>query len=136
MFTITEMDHIVLTVQDIDKVVGFYTDVLGLKPERLDEFRQGKVPFPSVRINADTIIDLFPVDAGSGQAADPVAKDLDHFCMVIEPTDMQEVIGHLQRHGVGIEQGPVSRWGARGNATSIYFLDPEQHRIEIRYYDN
>ena len=74
MFTITEMDHIVLTVQDMDKVMGFYTDVLGLKPERLDAFRQGKVPFPSVRINADTIIDLFPVDAGSGQASDTASK--------------------------------------------------------------
>ncbi|MGQ4808820.1 Virulence protein [Candidatus Entotheonellaceae bacterium PAL068K] len=135
MFTITEMDHIVLNVQDTDKILDFYTRVLGLKPERVEAFRQGQVPFPSVRLNADTIIDLFPTATGSGAASEVRSKDLNHFCMVIEKTDMQQVIAHLEGHGVRIEQGPVTRWGARGNATSIYFYDPEQHQIELRYYD-
>ena len=50
------MDHIVLNVEDMNTILDFYTNVLGLEPERLDEFRQGKVGFPSVRINADTVI--------------------------------------------------------------------------------
>ena len=136
MLTVREMDHIVINVQDMDRVLDFYTNTLGLKAERLEEFRQGKVPFPSVRINADTLIDLFPVTAPASAGQKSALASLNHFCLVIEPTDMQQVIDHLHKHGVTIEQGPVQRWGAHGNATSIYFCDPEQRQIEIRYYDN
>ena len=47
---VTELDHIVLNVGDIQRSLKFYTDVLGLQAERLDEFKAGKVGFPSVRI--------------------------------------------------------------------------------------
>ena len=67
---VTELDHIVLNVGDIDRSLKFYIEVLGLQPERLDEFKAGKVGFPSVRINADTIIDLFPI-RGAGDAEQP-----------------------------------------------------------------
>jgi catechol 2,3-dioxygenase-like lactoylglutathione lyase family enzyme len=135
MFTVREMDHIVLNVRDMDRVLDFYTNVLGLETERLEEFRQGKVPFPSVRINADTVIDLFPAAATATEGQKTSLASLNHFCLVIEKTDMQRVIEHLQQHGVAIEQGPVPRWGSRGNGTSIYFNDPEDRQIEIRYYD-
>lgn len=135
MFTVREMDHIVLNVRDMDRVLDFYTNVLGLETDRLEEFRQGKVPFPSVRINAGTVIDLFPAAAGVTEGQKTALASLNHFCLVIEKTDMQRVIEHLQRHGVTIEQGPVQRWGSRGNGTSIYFNDPENRQIEIRYYD-
>ena len=54
------MDHIVLNVEDTEKMMAFYCDVLEMKPERLREYREGEAPFPSVRLNSDTIIDLFP----------------------------------------------------------------------------
>ena len=111
MFRITAMDHIVLNVRDMDRVLDFYQKVLGLPAERLAEFRRGEVPFPSVRVSADTVIDLFPVDG----------------------TDVS-VMAHLKAHGVEIEEGPVTRWGAHGNGTSIYFCDPESRRIEVRCY--
>jgi len=57
------LDHIVLNVYDMDKVLDFYVNTLGLKPVRLSEYQQGKAPFPSVRVNEQTIIDLFPIDA-------------------------------------------------------------------------
>jgi catechol 2,3-dioxygenase-like lactoylglutathione lyase family enzyme len=57
-------DHIVLNVADIDRSLNFYTEVLGLPGERVDEFKAGKVRFPSVRINAATIIDLFRAKKG------------------------------------------------------------------------
>ena len=67
---VTELDHIVLNVGDINRSLKFYTEDLGLQPERLEEFKSGKVGFPSVRINDDTIIDLFPSkDAGTRSAA-------------------------------------------------------------------
>ena len=62
---ITEMDHIVLNVSDIERSLTFYTEVLGLKGERVEEFKSGKVGFPSVRINDGTIIDLFPTKSAA-----------------------------------------------------------------------
>ncbi len=135
MLTVTAMDHIVLNVRDMDTILGFYTDVLGLAGERIEEFRQGKVSFPSVRISSDTLIDLFPIPEDTASGAGTSPENLNHFCMVIPPTDMQEVINHLEAHGVTIDEGPVPRWGAHGNGTSIYFDDPEGNRIEIRYYE-
>ena len=57
---ISELDHIVLNVSDIDRALDFYMRVLGLSGERVEEFKAGTVGFPSVRINPRTIIDLFP----------------------------------------------------------------------------
>ena len=136
MLTIAAMDHIVLNVHDMDTMLDFYMKVLGLGGERIEAFRQGQVPFPSVRISPDTLIDLFPVNASSEEVAVAQAEKLNHFCMVIEPTDMHHVIAHLEAHGIVVDEGPVSRWGAHGNGTSIYFNDPEKNRIEIRYYDS
>ena len=132
MFRMTAMDHIVLNVRDMDGVLDFYQHVLGLPAERLAEFRRGEVPFPSVRISADTVIDLFPV--AESDDATPERSDLNHFCLVLNEDDMPRLMAHLTAHGVVIEEGPVTRWGAHGNGTSIYFLDPEARRIEVRYY--
>jgi len=133
---ITELDHIVLNVGDIDRALSFYTGVLGLHPERLDEFRAGKVGFPSVRINDDTIIDLFPTPA-SGAVQKSSGKsngNLNHFCMVVGKEDFAGIVDYLNANGVTIREGPVGRWGARGRATSVYFLDPDGNEIEIRCY--
>ena len=64
---VTELDHIVLNVSNIERSLKFYIDVLGLQAERLDEFKTGKVGFPSVRINGDTIIDLFPAQVAENR---------------------------------------------------------------------
>ena len=132
MFRVTAMDHIVLNVRDMDRVLEFYQTVLRLQTERLAEFRRGEVPFPSVRINEDTVIDLFPV--AQSDADMPLRSDLNHFCLVLSAADMQPMMEHLEAHGVRIEEGPVTRWGAHGNGTSIYFSDPESRVIEVRCY--
>lgn len=133
---VTELDHIVLNVSEIDRSLAFYTDVLGLKPERWEEFKAGKVGFPSVRINQETIIDLFPIQAGG--AAHPKGekenRNLNHFCMVIGRDDFSGVIDYLKDKNVAVHEGPISRWGARGQATSVYFLDPDGNEIELRCY--
>ena len=98
MINVIAMDHIVLNVHDMDKMLDFYINVLGLEGERIDAFGEGKVPFPSVRISADTLIDLFPMPE-QRDAQGPVEKRLNHFCMVIEPAEMPEVIAHLETHG-------------------------------------
>lgn len=132
---ITELDHIVLNVDDIERSLKFYIETLGLQGERVSEFREGKVGFPSVRINAGTIIDLFP--RKEPVAIPPGEKNngnLNHFCMVVETGDFAGALEHLKARGVTIREGPVSRWGARGRATSVYFLDPDGNEIEIRCY--
>ena len=127
--TVTELDHIVLNVKDIDRSLEFYANVLGLKIERLEEFRAGKIGFPSVRINGDTIIDLFPAKEAVNRPG-----NLNHFCVVVEKNDFEGIVEYLNGHGVKILNGPISRWGARGRATSVYFHDPDQNEIEIRCY--
>ena len=127
---IVEMDHIVLNVGDIERSIAFYTEMLGLKAERLDEFRAGKVGFPSVRINEHTLIDLMQTDSPS----DSPVKNLNHFCLVSEETELGALAADLKAAGVKVIQEPVSRWGARGQATSIYIQDPDENEIEIRCY--
>jgi len=135
MMNVIAMDHIVLNVHDMDTMLDFYINVLGLQGERIEAFGEGRVPFPSVRISADTLIDLFPMPAQSvAPAPGAGVKRLNHFCMVIEPAEMPAVVAHLEAHGVTVDEGPATRWGAHGNATSIYFNDPEGNRIEIRHY--
>ncbi|MBM4297109.1 MAG: VOC family virulence protein [Deltaproteobacteria bacterium] len=132
---ITELDHIVLNVGDIDRSLKFYTEVLELKGERVDEFRAGKVSFPSVRINERTIIDLFPRKDGAAKStADKVNANLNHFCLVVGAEDFAGIVDYLAQHRVTVREGPVSRWGARGRATSVYFPDPDGNEVEIRCY--
>ena len=78
------MDHIVLNVEDDEKMMAFYSQVLMFPTERLDEYRAGKVPFPSVRLNADTIIDLFPKEMWRQKARLGEGHDnLNHFCIAL-----------------------------------------------------
>ena len=129
---ITEMDHIVLRVKNVDVSLEFYTETLGLKAERVDEWKRGDVRFPSARLNDDTIIDFF----GSDQR--PISKDgvrnQDHFCMVIEPTDMNGLKSNFEAIGVEIQAGPGKRWGSHGDGISLYVYDPDDNVVELRHY--
>ena len=128
---ITALDHIVLNVGDVERSLAFYTGVLGLEGERLAEFRRGEVGFPSVRINADTLIDLSPTQAAVTAGT---MGNLNHFCLVAEDADLSSLVDSLRDADVPIVTEPVSRWGARGRATSIYVLDPDGNEVEIRCY--
>ncbi|MEU9739836.1 VOC family protein [Micromonospora chersina] len=120
---VTGFDHLVLAVTDIERSLSFYCDTLGLAPVRVDRWRAGEVPFPSVRVNADTIIDLV--------RGEPDGSNVDHFCLVVEPLDWAEVV----ESGVfTVLTGPVPRFGARGTATSIYVRDPDGNTVELRWY--
>jgi catechol 2,3-dioxygenase-like lactoylglutathione lyase family enzyme len=129
---ITELDHIVLRVRDVERSLRFYTDVLGLQPERVERWRAGEIRFPSVRLNVDTIIDLFASDQ------EPIGKDgprnQDHFCMVIEPTDMDALKSKFENIGVEIQTGPGKRWGSHGDGISLYIYDPDNNVVELRHY--
>jgi len=128
---ITAMDHIVLNVSDVERSLAFYSDVLGLKPERVEEFRAGKITFPSVRISETCLIDLVKAAQADAEAVRP---NLAHYCLVAEDVDLGELADSLAAQGVTITTRPAARWGARGMATSIYILDPDGNEIEIRRY--
>jgi catechol 2,3-dioxygenase-like lactoylglutathione lyase family enzyme len=130
------MDHIVLNVEDNEKMVAFYSKVLMFTTERLEEYHKGEVPFPSVRLNSDTIVDLFPREmwrksAKTGQGH----ENLNHLCVALSKEAWGDLQERLQAEGVEIEDGPVPRWGAHGTGISIYFRDPEGNLIEARYYE-
>ena len=129
---ITEMDHIVLRVKDVEESLRFYTDVLGLKAERVELWREGEVRFPSARLNDDTIIDFF---ASEQQRINrDGARNQDHFCMVIEQTDMDDLKAKFEAIGVDIQAGPGKRWGSHGDGISLYVYDPDNNVVELRHY--
>jgi len=116
-------DHLVLNVADVERSLGFYCGLLGLPAERVEQWRAGEVPFPSVRVTPDTIIDL--VQRPRGEA------NVDHICLVVEPLNWHDVIAS----GVfTVLEGPVERYGARGEAISVYVQDPDRNTVELRWY--
>jgi catechol 2,3-dioxygenase-like lactoylglutathione lyase family enzyme len=130
------MDHIVLNVEDEESMVAFYSKILMFPAERLDEYRSGTVPFPSVRLNADTIIDLFPKKMWEQSARTGAGREnLNHFCIALSKSAWQGLVDRLEANAIPIEEGPVPRWGAHGTGTSVYFRDPEGNLIEARYYE-
>jgi catechol 2,3-dioxygenase-like lactoylglutathione lyase family enzyme len=133
MIHVRALDHIVLNVADVDRALRFYADGLGLVPERLEEYRRGECPFPSVRVSADTIVDLFPPAMRKDAPASGERANLDHFCLVVEE-QLDTVQEHLAALGVAIENGPVRVFGARGTGTSVYVLDPDGTLVELRSY--
>ena len=118
-----ELDHIVLRCADVERTLAWYTGMLGLAPVRVDEWRRDEAPFPSVRINDGTIIDLIAGETTDGR--------LDHFCVVIEQTDLDAV---AQSGQFEVVDGPGTRYGARGNGTSLYVRDPDGALVELRHY--
>ena len=121
--TVTELDHVVLRCRDIETTLAWYQDNLGLAPVRVEEWRAGEVLFPSLRVNARTIIDLLPGDSADGR--------LDHICLVVAPVDLDALAtsGRFE-----VIDGPAPRYGARGDGTSLYVRDPDGLTVELRCY--
>jgi cytokinin dehydrogenase len=127
---ISGLDHIVLNVADVERSLEFYEGCLGLPAERVAQWRRGALPFPSVRINEATIIDLVRTERGE---AGPTTN-LNHFCLVTDAADLNPVVERLSKAGIRIETGPAIRSGARGDGLSVYLRDPDQNLIEVRTY--
>lgn len=130
MLRIREIDHLVLRVQDVDAMIRFYGEVLGCPVHRIDE----KLRLVQLRAGRG-LIDLIPVDSELGRAGGAApgrqARNLDHFCLRVDPWDAADIRAHLQAHGV--VPGPVAlRFGAEGQGPSMYVTDPEGNTVELK----
>jgi catechol 2,3-dioxygenase-like lactoylglutathione lyase family enzyme len=117
---VATLDHIVLVVDDVERTLDWYGRHAGLAAERVDEWRRGEVPFPSLRVDAGTIIDVIPGREGDGRG------HLDHICLVVD--DPAAAAEGLEI----VDQGP--RFGARGVGESLYVRDPDGLLVELRTY--
>ena len=117
------MDHVVLTVADVERSLAWYCDELGLTGERVDEWRRGEVLFPSVRIDESTIIDLLH--------GERTGNNVDHVCLVIEPTDLDALAAS---GAFDVVAGPSRLFGAHGEGDGLYVRDPDGNVVELRHY--
>lgn len=130
MFQILGLDHVVLRVHDLARMVHFYCDVLGCRVEKeradlgLAQLRAGQ-----------SMIDLVAVDGelgrrgGAGPAAE--GRNMDHLCLRVEPFDAGGIAAHLIRHGV-VPGETKMRYGAEGEGPSMYITDPEGNTVELK----
>ncbi len=130
MIGIQGLDHLVLRVVDLDRMLRFYCDALGCTVER----RQESLGLIQLRAGS-ALIDLVPIDgrlgAAGGAAPGREGRNLDHFCLRVNPFDAQAIRGHLEARGVSV--GPVvSRYGAEGQGPSVYVTDPEGNVVELK----
>jgi catechol 2,3-dioxygenase-like lactoylglutathione lyase family enzyme len=131
------LDHIVLNVRDVQSAVDFYGRILGLKIERLEKFQHGVVPYPSVRINDETLIDLFPPNMRRGESGEGASGDkinLHHFCLTFSEPQWKELVERLHENQVEITRYADDNWGAQGIGVSVYFNDSDGNEVEARYY--
>jgi catechol 2,3-dioxygenase-like lactoylglutathione lyase family enzyme len=124
---IDRIDHLVLTVKDVEKTIGFYTRVLGMEPISFGQGRHA-LAFGQQKINVHSADAPFEPHAKHPM---PGSADL---CLITS-TPIAEVVSHLVRVGVAIEEGPVIRTGALGKISSVYFRDPDENLIEVSKYE-
>jgi catechol 2,3-dioxygenase-like lactoylglutathione lyase family enzyme len=123
---IDRLDHLVLTVADIDATVEFYTRVLGMRAVTFGAGRSA-LSFGRSKINLHRAGHEF-----EPKARHPTPGSADLCLITADPLD--QVIAELAAQGVPVEVGPVDRAGATGTIRSVYFRDPDQNLIEVSNY--
>jgi glyoxylase I family protein len=142
---IVSLDHVVLWVEDPLRSVAFYEGVVGLAGVRVDEFRAGKAPFPSVRISEGAILDLMakrmaPMLNAMASAKAPVTASsaghpVNHVCLAMSEAEYTALRARLTAHGIDTSAQMTGSFGARGFAPqAYYFHDPDGNVLEARYY--
>ncbi|HEX2891624.1 VOC family protein [Vineibacter terrae] len=119
-FSIQRIDHVVLRVRDLDRMIDFYQRALGCNVER----RLERLQLVQLRAG-DSLLDLIKSDSPRDGA------NMDHLCFRIDPFDLAKIRSALQPFGIA-PGDVVQRYGAEGNGPSIYFDDPEGNQIELK----
>jgi catechol 2,3-dioxygenase-like lactoylglutathione lyase family enzyme len=121
---IERIDHLNLTVADIDRSLEFYRQVLGMEGKHIGEGRAA-LHFGQQKIHLDA--------AGGAMAMSGEKRLPAHICFITE-APIEEIMAHLERCGVPVRMGPGPRDGAIGTIQSVYIDDPDHHSIEISNY--
>ena len=124
---VLELDHVVLRVRDQAASQQFYTTVLGLTLDHVND----KARLIQLRAGRH-LIDLLPL--APGETATPTAR-MDHVCLSVRCDDLGRAAAWLRRRGVTVEGDVVPRRGAFGHGGSIYIQDPDGYRIELKPRD-
>ena len=129
-FALQGLDHVVIRARDPARLERFYCEVLGCVLER----RQEKVGLTQLRAGRSLIdlVDIAGPLGGRGAKAPAIeTRNMDHFCLRIEPFDGPAIAAHLRGHGVAPGE-VVQRYGAEGDGPSIYLQDPEGNTVELK----
>ena len=127
MINIDRVDHLVLTVADVDRAAEFYERILGMRTVTFPGDRRA-VSFGQQTIKLHAASELV-----EPTATHPVPGSA-NLCFITDNA-LSEVQEHLRAHEVRIEEGPVSRIGSNGPITSLYLRDPDGNLIEVARYD-
>ena len=126
MIAIDRIDHVVLTVFDVERTLDFYARVLGMQPITFAGGRRG-LAFGRQKLNLHQAGREF-----EPKALKPAPGTAD-LCFITE-TPMAEVLAHLASQGVVLVEGPVPRMGATGELNSVYIRDPDGNLVEVANY--
>jgi len=130
MFRILQLDHVVLRVVDPDNMLRFYCGALGCTLDR----REDDIGLIQLRAGR-SLIDLVPVDGRLGRAGGAApgreGRNVDHFCLRVDPFDEAELRRHFAAFDIDIGQ-VVQRSGAEGDGPSVYITDPENNMVELK----
>lgn len=128
-FTLVGIDHVVFLVDNMERALAFYLDVLGCRPG----YSYPALGMEQVWCGASLIVLWDTTHPGGTKAASPVAggRNVDHICIATSPFDHEQLRTHLQSHGVVIVQ-EAFHGGARGMGHSFYLHDPFGNKIEIK----
>ncbi|MFJ9960756.1 VOC family protein [Streptomyces avermitilis] len=135
------LDHVVLWVRDPVAAADFYEKTVGLEPLRVPGFAAGKDPFPSVRLNEETIFDLAPLSLVEHMnmlpgAADSAGHPVNHVCLSLQRDAFDALRARLEDRSVPVSDFSYDSFGARGKAErSFYFRDPDGNVFEARHYE-
>ena len=121
------LDHLVLTVRDIETTCTFYSNVLGMEVITFDNGRKA-LTFGSQKINLHEAGKEF-----EPKASRPTPGSADLCFTTTTPID--EVFKRLELSKVRILEGPIKRTGALGQMMSVYFRDPDLNLIEVSNYE-
>jgi catechol 2,3-dioxygenase-like lactoylglutathione lyase family enzyme len=124
---IERLDHLVLTVRDVEATAAFYARTLGFEPVTFGAGRTA-LAFGAQKINLHRRGAEF-----DPKAAAPTPGSADLCFVTTEPVDA--LLAHLAACGVPVLEGPVRRTGALGPITSVYFRDPDGNLLEVSRYD-
>lgn len=136
------LDHVVLHVADPAASAEWFHRVVGLAPVRLEEYRSGKAPFPSVRVSEDAIIDLSPLSAApdleqATRTPGSVGHRVNHVCIALTRAEYDALDQRLRADGRDTSARVRPTYGARGWAPeNFYFTDLDGNVLEARYYED